>query len=292
MDTSFSVPPPGRPLPAPAASTKPVGDLKRLDGKRVRARLLDGLLLLPISIVAGMTQDESIYFPMLLATLLYFFLAEATGAQTLGKRKLGLRVMQRDGSAPTVNQISVRTVLRLIDDGPIGLIVMVLSGERRQRIGDLLAGTTVGPVQGPVSRPAESPLLVVYPVGWLIGAIVWFAAGAGGSAEQAYFAQAEAICARTAAAGRTPMTTAQWLPHLEAQHAAHAALSPPDSLRPLHAELLDVERADLELGRSMAAWQQQRDEAAAAHIGQRARDVITRWQRLAEAGLDCGKPPE
>jgi hypothetical protein len=28
---------------------------------------------------------------------------------------MALRVMQRDGSAPTVNQISVRTVLRLIE---------------------------------------------------------------------------------------------------------------------------------------------------------------------------------
>jgi uncharacterized RDD family membrane protein YckC len=106
MDTSFSVPPPGRPLPVPAARTEPVGDLKRLDSKRVLARLIDAALLLPISIVAGVTQSESFYAPFLLPPLIYFFLAEATGAQTLGKRKLGLRVMRRDGSAPAVNQIS------------------------------------------------------------------------------------------------------------------------------------------------------------------------------------------
>jgi uncharacterized RDD family membrane protein YckC len=293
MDTSFSVPPPGHPLTAPAARTEAVGDLKRLDSKRVLARLLDGLLLLPISIVAGTTQNEGIYVPMLLATLIYFFLTEATGAQTLGKRKLGLRVMQRDGSAPTVNQVSVRTVLRLIDDGPIGALVIVLSGRRRQRIGDLLAGTTVGPVQGTVPRPAKSPLLVVYPAGWLIAAMVWFATGADARAEDAYFAKAGAICARTAEAGRTPMTTAEWLPYLEAQHAAHAALSPPDSLRPLHAELLDVERADLALGRSIIDWQQHRDEAAAARIGRSARDLIARRQQLADAGLrGCGARAE
>jgi uncharacterized RDD family membrane protein YckC len=53
--------------------------------------------------------------------------------------------MTRDGRAPSVNAVSIRTVLRLIDDGPIGLVVMVASGKRRQRIGDLLAGMVVAP---------------------------------------------------------------------------------------------------------------------------------------------------
>ena len=283
MDTSFSVPPPGHPVSPPAVRAQPVGDLKPLDGRRVRARLLDGLLLLPLSIAAGVVRDESFALPFLLLTMLYFFVTEATGAQTLGKRKLGLRVMQRDGSAPTVNQISVRTVLRLIDDGPIGLVVMVLSGKRRQRIGDLLAGTTVGPAQAPVPKPASSPLLVVYPVGWLIAAVVWFVAGADVRSEESYRSDVQAICNETAHAGATPMTLAQWLPHLEAQYAKHAALTPPESLRAVHAELLAIEREDLETGRQLLAAEARGDMRARRSVSAQARAAIERRDRLVAA---------
>jgi RDD family len=163
-----------------AERPKPVGDLKRLDGK-------------------------------------------ALTAQTAGKRVLGLRVMQRDGSAPTVNQISVRTVLRLIDHSPLGLIVMLLTGKRRQRIGDVLAGTTVGPAIGPVPKPASSPLLVIYPVGWLIGAIVWFAGTADARSEGEYLQQASAICATTADAWMPDISTSQWLAVLEAERRGDVA---------------------------------------------------------------------
>jgi len=40
-------------------------------------------------------------------SLIYFFVCEATMAQTLGKRAMGLRVMTRDGRAPSVSAISI-----------------------------------------------------------------------------------------------------------------------------------------------------------------------------------------
>lgn len=285
MDTSLSVPPPGHPLSSPAARAEPVGDLKRLDSRRVLARLLDGLVLLPLSIAAGVAQDETIYLPMLLLTMIYFFVAEATSAQTLGKRALRLRVMQRDGSAPTVNQISVRTVLRLIDDGPIGLIVMLLSGKRRQRIGDLLAGTTVGPADAPVPAPARSPLLAIYPAGWLLAAVVWFFAGGEARAQESYVASADAICARTAEAGLTTTDAAEWQVQLERQYAEHSALQAPESLRQLHAELLAIGRADLELGLRFMAAERRGDVAAFRRIERRALALKERRAAVADAGL-------
>jgi uncharacterized RDD family membrane protein YckC len=290
MDTSFSVPPPApAAVPAPAARPKPVGDLKRLDSKRVLAYFLDGAVLLPVSIVTASTQDEAIYLPLLLVTLIYYFLCEALTAQTVGKRVLGLRVMQRDGSAPTVNQVSVRTVLRLIDHSPLGLIVMLLSGKRRQRIGDLLAGTTVGPAVGPVPKPAGSPLLVIYPVGWLIGAIVWFAGTADARSEGEYLQQASAICATTADAWMPDISTSQWLAVLEAQQIEHAALLPPDSLKALHAELLAVGRTDIQLGRRFLAAERRGDVAAFKRVERRAHALNKRRQALGRAGLPaCG----
>jgi uncharacterized RDD family membrane protein YckC len=285
MDTSYSIAPP----PQAAARLQPVGNLKRLDGKRVGARLADAVVLLPVSIVAASTEDAALWVPMLLATLIYFFLCEALGAQTLGKRALGLRVMQRDGSAPTVNQISVRTVLRLIDDGPIGLIVMVLSGKRRQRIGDLLAGTTVGAAVKPVPTPASSPLLVIYPVGWLIAAIVWFTGTSGVRTEAEYLGQANAICARSAEQWTPDISAPQWLAVLQAQAVDHAAQRPPESLERLHAELLAVIRADIELGQRFIAAERRGDVSAIARIERRSGALNERREALGAAGLTgCG----
>jgi hypothetical protein len=42
---------------------------------------------------------------------------------------------------------------------------------RRRVLARLLAGTAVGPSTGEAPRPASSPLLVVYPVGWLVTSV-------------------------------------------------------------------------------------------------------------------------
>jgi hypothetical protein len=64
---------------AAAIRAQPVGDLKRLDGKRVLARLTDAVVLLPVSIVMASTEDAAQWVPMMLATLIYFSLCEARG---------------------------------------------------------------------------------------------------------------------------------------------------------------------------------------------------------------------
>lgn len=79
--------------------------------------------------------------------LTYFFVMEATRGQTIGKRNYGLRVQSASGGPASLNAISGRTVLRLIDELPLfyllGLLVALLTGRRRRRIGDWVAGTVV-----------------------------------------------------------------------------------------------------------------------------------------------------
>src|SRR5690606_31901397 len=66
--------------------------------------------------------------------------------QTLGKRLLGLRVMDEQGLHLTFSQVAVRNLLRVFDSIPVfyavGGLAMVLS-PRRQRLGDLAANTIV-----------------------------------------------------------------------------------------------------------------------------------------------------
>jgi uncharacterized RDD family membrane protein YckC len=169
MDFSASVPPPGAAAPAP----EPVGDLKQYDGKRVIARLIDlALMILPTAVIIAAFSHINTYAAGAASGVIYFFLCEATMAQSVGKRAMGLRVMTRDGRAPSVGAVAVRSVLRVIEDNLLGLIVIVASGRRRQRIGDLLAKTTVGPAVGAVPRPAWSPVLVMFPVAWIVAMIL------------------------------------------------------------------------------------------------------------------------
>jgi len=66
--------------------------------------------------------------------------------RTIGKRALGLRVIDEHGLRLTFNQIFMRNLLRLADSLPamylLGGIVCILTS-RSQRLGDLVAGTVV-----------------------------------------------------------------------------------------------------------------------------------------------------
>jgi uncharacterized RDD family membrane protein YckC len=248
MSFPASVPPPSFPPPAkPRVSDE---DLKTLDSKRVLARLIDLVIVGVPSIVASAAEDEGAYFVFLAFSLIYFFLCEATLAQTLGKRAMGLRVMTREGGAPSVNAISVRTVLRLIDDGPLGLVVMLVSGKRRQRIGDLLAGTTVGRAVGDVPKPKANPLLAVYPAAWLIGAIVFITLPASTASADEYRSKASAIC--QLASGPEPSQD-QWVPMLQEMYSRHSALTPPKELEQVHAVLLRTDATLLDVFRKIDA---------------------------------------
>jgi uncharacterized RDD family membrane protein YckC len=130
-------------------------------GRRIAAALLDLLLLAALFVVLGLLLGDSkaedgeasinlnglpalIFFAL---TFLYYGLTEARTGQTLGKRLLGLRVVRTDGSRPAGGAIAARTVLRIVDGLPVayllGLIVVLATGKRRQRIGDLAGDTTV-----------------------------------------------------------------------------------------------------------------------------------------------------
>jgi len=127
-------------------------------GRRIGAALLDiAVLVLAFtfaSLLSGtgqsrggtvaLSQAGTVAYSMV--GLAYYFVAEAITGQTLGKRLLGLRVMRASGERPGAGAIFLRTLLRLVDALPLlyalGLIVALSTG-RRQRIGDLVAGTVV-----------------------------------------------------------------------------------------------------------------------------------------------------
>jgi hypothetical protein len=149
-------------------------DRRPLDRRRRRARSIDSLLLAPIAfgliqLTNGVTVAAGLM--VLAIDMSYFFVMESLKGQTLGKKVMKLRVVHPDGSAASASKIAARTILRPIDYSIAGIVAVLASGKKRQRLGDMLAGTIVRE-DNRVFKPApESPLLVVYPVLWIGAAL-------------------------------------------------------------------------------------------------------------------------
>jgi uncharacterized RDD family membrane protein YckC len=132
----------------------------QLDNRRVLAALVDlvvvgagaALILFAADALpngSGSARDEigsGLYLITLAWALYYYFACESGGGQTLGKRAMKLRVVRADGGEAGMGEIAVRTILRVVDGIGlylVGLIVMLASGKRRQRLGDMAGGTIV-----------------------------------------------------------------------------------------------------------------------------------------------------
>jgi len=66
--------------------------------------------------------------------------------QSVGKYAMKIKVVSLDGSRPTLGQYFLRWVFRLLDFGitfGIGAVISVAISEKKQRIGDIVAGTTL-----------------------------------------------------------------------------------------------------------------------------------------------------
>ncbi len=154
--------PDGRESPSPSSGSPPPPDSTGQEdvlGLRIAAALIDLVLLSGLFVIMGVTVGETsttggFYVSLngwwlvafVALALLYYFILEAVSGQTVGKRVLGLRVSRAGERAP-VGAVAVRTMLRVVDGLPVlylvGFITMMATGARRQRVGDLAAGTSV-----------------------------------------------------------------------------------------------------------------------------------------------------
>jgi uncharacterized RDD family membrane protein YckC len=137
----------------------------KLDNRRVIAAIVD-LLIVAVGAVAVLLvgdalagDRQSALGAVVLGWALYYFFALESGeGQTVGKRLMKLRVVRADGRPAGMREIAVRTILRVVDNYLVGLIVMLATGERRQRVGDLAAGTIVVDASVLAVAPPPAPV--------------------------------------------------------------------------------------------------------------------------------------
>jgi uncharacterized RDD family membrane protein YckC len=147
------------------ASAAPITGPK-LDNRRVLAAIVDVAIVVAGTVVILFAADVlssdtgdvrgALSAVILGWALYYYFALESGDGQTVGKKLLKLRVVRADGRPAGMREIAVRTVLRVVDGVGgyiVGLIVMLGTGQRRQRLGDLAAGTIVVDASAPVYVP-------------------------------------------------------------------------------------------------------------------------------------------
>lgn len=131
----------------------------RRTSRRYLAACMDRLLSIVcfgcvIGVLKGyLPKSRSIEFDVILGVfacvlyLLYYFVSEAFFSTTPGKAWCGLCVRHTDGAKCSVLGALLRTLTRVFEVNPVfgalPAIITVFMTKRRQRVGDMLAGTVV-----------------------------------------------------------------------------------------------------------------------------------------------------
>ena len=156
-------------------------------GSRFSAGLVDfaikGALVSAVAVAAGLIGGGAASLAvfgvgLLFAMVMFDILFEVrSGGRTPGKRLIGLRVVQSDGSPVGLRASAVRNLLRLVEGLPLSYvpaIVCILATRANQRIGDLAAGTVVvHEARAQASPPslAPPPAPPEHTAGWDVSAV-------------------------------------------------------------------------------------------------------------------------
>lgn len=122
-------------------------------GDRIVAYLVDVLIYaayyICIALLSTQLKNLSPWwgYAVFLPILLYQLLCEVLlNGQSIGKKVKNIRVISLDGNQPHIGQYLIRWLFRIIDtmvsSGLVAVLTVSLS-EKSQRLGDILAGTTV-----------------------------------------------------------------------------------------------------------------------------------------------------
>ena len=128
-----------------------IGDTSKA---RLIALFIDHLLAFSVMMVTLALVPESLpslkAFLFIFVYLAYFVVLEALWSRTPGKFFQGLVIRKLDGNRCDWTAALIRTGLRIFEVNPLFLGglpagVVIVASQRKQRIGDMLAGTVVVP---------------------------------------------------------------------------------------------------------------------------------------------------
>jgi len=119
---------------------------------RVLARIIDGIIIVMYTVSMltifshiRLSSDIPYFLILVIPTLGYdFFWETFNNGQTPGKYIMKTRVVNMDGSRPTMGSFFMRWLLNIIDLGVSGIgLIFILLTKNSQRLGDMASGTMV-----------------------------------------------------------------------------------------------------------------------------------------------------
>ena len=154
------VTPPGVSAPAETRADPDAAVRARLNAAIIDAIVIGAVTRALVSLLGVATSSGDAILLVLGVQFLYFFALELRTGQTIGKRAMHVRVVALDGSPATTRMCAIRNAMRFVDALPLlyasGLLSLIRTGRaRRQRIGDVVAGTTVIVQSG--GKPLRTP---------------------------------------------------------------------------------------------------------------------------------------
>ena len=124
-------------------------------GDRIVGYLIDGLIIIAYIIIIvfffnfGGLGSSNLWLMLVLflPVIFYSLISEIVlNGQSVGKKVMGTKVISLNGQQPTLSQYLLRWLFRLVDfsimSGLIALVTVAVT-DKKQRVGDLVAGTTV-----------------------------------------------------------------------------------------------------------------------------------------------------
>ncbi len=132
---------------SPVDAPSPDGAVRARLNAAICDQLLLGVLVRGLGAGGGLSTVDYLGLAIVLQ-FAYFTAQELRGGKTIGKRAFHIHVATLAGDRPSARQIVVRNLLRPFDALPAayasGLLSLMRTGRaRRQRIGDVAAGTAV-----------------------------------------------------------------------------------------------------------------------------------------------------
>ncbi|WP_339606757.1 RDD family protein [uncultured Roseivirga sp.] len=121
-------------------------------GDRILAFVIDAIIILSFIFItniilgaSGISMSVAMNVMLSIVAYLYRLVSEVFfNGQTVGKRALHIKVVKLDGSVPSFSAYFLRWLMEPIDFFIMGLgVVFIILSKNGQRVGDLLAGTTV-----------------------------------------------------------------------------------------------------------------------------------------------------
>ena len=145
-------------------------------GQRLIAGLIDGILMIVLFTVMalafagteqagnnqqtvriGLWNEQFLFY--LAIVYGYYVVLEMLFGGTVGKLMLGLRVIKVSGAPYGLGAALLRNLLRFVDSFPFGLyvvgLVFIAATEKKQRLGDIVAGTAVVKASTAKARPGR-----------------------------------------------------------------------------------------------------------------------------------------